>query len=282
MSNSPEALPPTVTELMLAQAEAFVQAAQAAGLLLDYLPRTLPIADKFGKSNPEDIERMAAYVGDVIRRETKGFWFESDGVPLVYVGVEPYVDSRAVVQGLVANGRADVAGVTIESSKAYCELMVRLQKQWLDDAVLGNYESLTALRSSMSPDAKTAGLVLGLLQTAVLTAQLDWTEALDTSTDSLDAAERILGLMHDLVAKHDGRITDVQIEALAKSMGVYVGEIIRRHYGGQWRVSAEGAFELPYTNTTVDPVVRARKRIMDGPSENMRMFFNSMRRVIGS
>ena len=282
MSNGPEASPPSVTELMPAKADEFVKTGQAAGIALDYLPRTLPLADKFVKANPAEAQKMAAYLGEVVRRETKGFWFDSEGVALVYVGVEPYVDPQAIVEALIAQGRADVSGTTVESSKAFCELMCRLQRQWLDRAVLGNYESMSTLRTAMSPDAKTAGLVLGLAQSAVLTAQLDWTEALDASTDSLDAVERILGGMHNLRAKADGRITDAQIDSLSKSMGIYIGEIIRRHYGGQWRVSPDGAFELPYTNATVDPVTRARKRIEDGPGENIRMYFNSMTKVIAS
>jgi hypothetical protein len=281
MSNSPET-PPGVGELMPAQADEFVKAGQAAGLALDYLPRTLPIAEKYVKATPSEAPRMAAYLGEVIRRETKGFWFDADGAALVYTGVEPYVDPASAVQALLAHGRVDVAGTVVESSKAYCEQVCRLQKQWLDRAVRGNYDSMSALRTSMSADAKTAGLVLGLAQSAVLTAQLDWTETLDATTDSLDAVERILGGMHKLLAAGGGRITDSQIDSLSRSMGVYVGEIIRRHYGGQWRVSENGAFELPYTNTVVDPIARARKRIHDGPGENIRMYFNSMSKVIAS
>jgi hypothetical protein len=281
MSNSPES-PASVSVLMAAQADEFVKAAQSAGLGLDYLARTLPIAEKFVKATPAEGVRMAAYLGEVIRRETKGFWFDSDGTALVYTGIEPYVDPSAVVDALIAHGRAEVAGTVVESAKAYCELVCRLQKQWLDRAVLGNYDSMSALRTSMAADARTAGLVLGLAQSAVLTAQLDWTEALDASPDSLDAVERILGSMHNLVAKGDGRAAETQIDALSKSMGVYIGEIIRRHYGGQWRVTESGGFELPYTNSIVYPIARARKRIHDGPGENIRMYFNSMGKIIAS
>src|SRR5215212_5345252 len=101
MSNNPDS-PRNVAEQMQTLATEFVEAGKAAGLTLDYLPRTFPIADKFVKGAPAETERFAAYFGEVIRRETKGFWFDSEGVPMVYAGVEPYVDPNAIARTLLA------------------------------------------------------------------------------------------------------------------------------------------------------------------------------------
>jgi len=65
-------------------------------------------------------------------------------------------------------------------------------------------------------------------------------------------------------------------------MGVFVGEIIRRLYGGQWRVSETGELELPYPGTTIRPIDRARKRIVSGPSDNIRMYYASLPKIIAS
>jgi hypothetical protein len=267
---------------MPAQAAEFVEAGKAAGVALDYLPRTLPIAEKFVKASPEEAERMAAYFGEVIRRETKGFWYEQDGVAMIYAGVEPCVDPSAVIQSLLAGGKADCGGTMVESSKAYCDAICRAQRQWLDQSVMGSYASMSVLRTSMAADAKTAGLVLALAQEAVLTARLDWSESLDCSEQSLDAVEKILGGMHNLSKNDPPRITSEQIESISKSMGVYIGEIIRRRSGGQWRVAGDGELELPYPGTTIHPIARARKRIIDGPAENVKMYFSSMQKVIAS
>lgn len=282
MSNNPETSTRNVAEDMPALAAEFVQACKTAGVSLDHLPRTLPIAERFVKGAPAETERFAAYFGEVVRRETKGFWFDSDGVAMVYAGVEPYVDPNAVVQTLLAGGKADAAGTAVESTKAYCDLICRLQRQWIDSALLGRYGSMALLRTAMSADAKTAGMVLGQAQQAVLTAQLDWSESLDGSEDSLDAVERILGKMHSLSKSEPERVPPELIDKTSKAMGIYLGEIIRRHYGGQWRVSADGEFELPYPSTTIHPIARARKRIVDGPAENVKMYFSSMARVIAS
>jgi hypothetical protein len=281
MSNHPEGSTRNVGEQMAALAAEFVEAAKAAGITLDYLPRTLPIAEKMTKSSPAEAARMAAYLGEVVRRETRGFWFESEGVtPMVYCGIEPYVDPKSVVDSLLSTGRVAVGATTVESAKAYCETISRLQRQWLDGALLGTYESVAALRTSMAADAKTAGIALALAQNAVLTAKLDWSEDLAVGKESLDAVERMLGAMHTL--KNQNTVTSEQIESLCKMMGVFVGEIIRRHYGGLWRVAENGDLELPYPGTTIHPIARARKRVMDGPSDNIRMYYASLPKIIAS
>ena len=267
---------------MAALAAEFVEVCKAAGIALDYLPRTLPIAEKFVKGAPGEAERMAAYFGEVIRRETKGFWFEQEYVPMVYAGVEPYVDPAATVKSLLETGKAAAGDTTVESAKAYCEAISRLQRQWLDGTVMGSYHTMSALRTEMAADAKTAGTVLALAQQAILTAQIDWSEPINCSADSLDAVERILSAMHNRMKKPDSHVTDEQVDSLSRMMGVVIGEVVRRNYGGQWRPTAAGSFEIPYPGTTIDPIGRARKRIVDGPSENVKMYFSSMARVIAS
>lgn len=279
MSSNPDS-PPKVAEQMQALATQFVDAAKAGGVALDFLLRTLPVAEKFAKGAPAEAERFAAYFGEVVRRETKGFWFDSEGVPMVYAGVEPYVDPKAVTQTLLAGGKPAAGGSAVDSAKAYCELIGRLQRQWLDSAVMGTYESMALLRQSMAADAKTAGIALGHAQSAVLVGKLDWSEDLKVGKDALDGVERILDSMHKL--KNQNSVTDAQVESMCVMMGVFVGEIIRRVYGGQWRVAESGELELPYPGTTIRPVDRARKRITGGPSENIRMYYASLPKIIAS
>ena|SRR5689334_306173 len=279
MSTDPDS-PRSVAEQMQGLATQFVDAAKGGGVVLDFLLRTLPVAEKFAKSAPTQFEPFAAYFGEVVRRETKGFWFDSEGVPMVYAGVDPYVDPKAVAQTLLSGGKPSAGGSAVDSAKAYCELIGRLQRQWLDAAVMGTYDSMTLLRQSMAADAKTAGIALGLAQNAVLTAKLDWSEDLKVGKDALDGVERILDAMHKL--KNQNSVTPAQIESMCTMMGVFVGEIIRRVYGGQWRVAENGELELPYPGTTIRPVDRARRRVNGGPSDNIRMYYASLPKIIAS
>ena len=65
-------------DYMSAQAAEFVQGCKDAGINLDFLPRTLPFVDKYLAAHRQERETlakpMAAYVGEVIRRETGGSW----------------------------------------------------------------------------------------------------------------------------------------------------------------------------------------------------------------
>ena len=47
--------------------------------------------------------------------------------------------------------------------------------------------------------------------------------------------------------------------------GVYIGEVIRRRYGGQWSTSAPTAScSVDLSGTSPQPIVKVRKRIVDG------------------
>ena len=139
MSDNPETSPLGVAEAMPALAEEFVQACKAAGIALDYLPRTLPLVDRQMKSSPSspNVKGVAAYVGEVIRRETGGSWYDFEDQPMFSVG-DYTTDPVAIVTALGAGGRAQEGDVSIESTKAYCELICRMQRLWLDGTVLGN------------------------------------------------------------------------------------------------------------------------------------------------
>ena len=113
-------------------------------------------------------------------------------------------------------------------------------------------------------------------------ARIKWTESLDFTPDSLEAIERMLGKMHNLAkfaAPGEGP-SEEQIATAAKLWGIYVGEVIRRHYGGQWSLGGDGVLALSIGEAQVFPVAKARKRIVDGPAENIRYYFSAMAKVL--
>ncbi len=289
-----------IDKYMPALAAEFVQTCYDAGIKLDFQPRTLPFVDKYlagarletGKlvaaKDPQALALykknalwIAAYVGEVIRRETGGIWYEHEGNPALDIG-EHQVDPLAAVMQLFESGVAQFGDVRIDTTKQFCEWVCRLQRQWLEQILLGKYESMAALRTSMTPDAKLAGLLVVQSQTAVQNARIKWTESLDFTPDSLEAIERMLGKMHNLAkfaAPGEGP-SDDQIAAAAKLWGIYVGEVIRRHYGGQWSLDGDGVLALSVGEAQVFPVGKARKRIVDGPAENIRYYFSAMAKVL--
>jgi hypothetical protein len=283
--SSHEQPPPAGLEEYLPLAADFVQACKTAGINLDFHPRTLPLVDKYVAANRQDQDKMAmpvaAYLGEVIRRETGGMWYEHEGKPALDVG-EHQVDPLAAVTQLFETGRAQFGDVKIENTKQFCDWVIRMQRQWLDRTLLGTYDSMATLRTSMTSDAKLAGVLVAQSQIAVQSAKLKWAESIDFTQDSLEAIERLLGKMHNhykFAAPGQGP-SEEQISNAAKIWGVYIGEVIRRHYGGQWSLGEDGVLALSIGETQVFPIAKARKRIVDGPMENIRYYFSAMAKVL--
>ena len=291
MSNQAESSPPSAADQMPALAAEFVQACKGNGINLDYLPRTLPLVDKLlnGKRaelasdlKTKHLISITAYLGEVIRKETGGSWYDFDGRPMLNVG-DYQADPMAIVSGLLETGKGLDGDVTIESTKAYCEMISRMQRVWLEGTVLGTYESMAALRTSMTPDAKLAGTIVAQSQLAIKTGKLQFGESLDFSSESLEQVERIMSALHKQVKEGtpDRKLSDDQITELSKLWGIYVGEVIRRYYGGQWSL-ADGVPDLVLGGRNASPLAKVRKRIVDGPMDNLKYYFTSIMKVLSS
>ena len=270
---------------MAALAAEFVMVCKTAGVNLDFQPRTLPLVDKYLAGSRSEAQQqansIAAYLGEVIRRETGGLWYEHEGNPALDVG-DHQIDPIAFVTLLLDRGHAQFGDITITGTKQYCEWVCRLQRQWLDRALLGSYESMAALRTSMTPDAKLAGVLVAQAESAVRTAKLTWNESLDFTQDSLEAIERILGKIHNAGRYGAGSAApgEEELAAASKMWGTYIGEVIRRHYGGQWSQDEDGAPALLIGEARAHPIAKARKRMADGASDNIRYYFSSMLKLL--
>jgi hypothetical protein len=143
---------------------------------------------------------------------------------------------------------------------------------------------MSALRTAMTPDAKLAGWLVAQGQAAVKTAKLEWKESLDFSEDSLDAIERIMSKLHarSKQAAPEGGFTEEQITQASKMWGAYVGEVIRRRYGGQWSTAADGVLQLALSGYTAQPIVKVRSRIVNGPADNIRFYYAAIAKALSS
>ena len=269
-----------------ALAAEFVQVCKTAGLNLDFQPRTLPLVDKYLTASRQEaqqrVQSIAAYVGEVIKRETGGVWYEHEGNAALDCG-EHQIDPLAFINLLIEKGHAQFGDVKITGTKQYCEWVCRMQRQWLDAALLGTFENMAALRTSMTPDAKLAGVLVAQAQSAVKTAKLKWQESLDFTQDSLEAIERLLGKIYNAskYGSGGGALSEEELAAASKMWGVYIGEVIRRHYGGQWSQAEDGTLSLSIGEAKgVFPIAKARKRMVDGAGDNIRYYFSSMVKLI--
>jgi hypothetical protein len=94
---------------------------------------------------------------------------------------------------------------------------------------------------------------------------------LDWSDSSVQTVEEMLGRLHD-----DMRQSNPPEEAVwtfAKAFGSYVGEVLRKHHGGEWGMVNLNGQEFPGIQQDGDrrcwPWGRAHKRIVNGPEDNI-------------
>jgi hypothetical protein len=301
MSNQAEpSAAASMADRMPALAAEFAQAQKNTGVNLDFLPRTLPLVDKYlaakrtelqqlnAKHDPQAAEVKAAhaasiagYLGEVIRKETGGSWYDFDGRPMLNVG-DYQADPLPIVNALLQSGQARDGDVVITSTKAYCEMITRMQRVWLEGTVLGTYESMAALRTSISPDAKLAGTIVAQSQAAVQAAKLSFDESLDLSSESLEQVERIMSKLHKQATEPGpDQLTEQQLTELSTLWGIYVGEVIRRYYGGQWS-TIDGVPDLTLGGKNAAPIAKVRKRITGGPMDNLKYYFTSIMKVLSS
>jgi hypothetical protein len=176
-------------------------------------------------------------------------------------------------------------GGPVNSLQAYVEGVSRASRTWLETVVRGRSESIESLQREMSDQGELAAWLVNETARAVVTARTKWTLALDFTPKSLEGVDQVLGHLHDLMknAPANDRPTDKQTEAAAVAWGVYVGEVIRRHYGGKWAISQpEGVLQLEISGARVFPVRKVQKRLVDGPADAIPFYFNAMRSVLAA
>lgn len=124
---------------------------------------------------------------------------------------------------------------------------------------------------------------------AVELCQKEFEVALDYSEESVELVEAILAGIHEQLPR--GFISKIlrkgpspeTIDQLAKMLGGYVGEVMRRNWGGNWKPESD-AFpgELIYTleipgRGDVWPHMKAGKRIVNGPEDNIWHYFQYLK-----
>jgi hypothetical protein len=79
----------------------------------------------------------------------------------------------------------------------------------------------------------------------------------------------------------NGALSEQQISEQSTLWGIYVGEVIRRYYGGQWSI-VDGVPDLTLGGTNAAPIAKVRKRITGGPMDNLKYYFTSIMKGLSS
>ena len=116
----------------------------------------------------------------------------------------------------------------------------------------------------------------------------DFDVQLDFSEASVQALERILAQLHDEhLAFTVGRSSpeqavEEQMVMMCKLWGGYLGEVVRRRFGGEWSIEKYPAGDFLIVTLNVNgarlfPSMKVHKRLTEGSSENIWTFYQSVR-----
>lgn len=112
---------------------------------------------------------------------------------------------------------------------------------------------------------------------AVELAKVYFDVRLDFSEASVATLDRIVDDIHYSIP--DGKTAE-NIDLVCRLWGAYIGEVFRRHVGGEWvrwddQFGTSVAFQSG--GVTVFPEDKVRKRILSGPEHNLRDYYQVFR-----
>jgi hypothetical protein len=110
---------------------------------------------------------------------------------------------------------------------------------------------------------------------------------LDFSPESLQQVEEILGKIHGGIRKGwfwrlvRLETSEEQIETLCKIFGGYLGEVIRKQAGGEWRITdspgGEGTIlTLQKGDDRIFPASKVYKRLTNGAEDDVWFYYQAM------
>jgi hypothetical protein len=106
---------------------------------------------------------------------------------------------------------------------------------------------------------------------------------LDYSEASLEKVEDILTRLHRQMPS--SKPSPAQIEEACKIWGGYLGEVVRRRWGGEWSLETYpgGNFATPTLTVVagkIFPTMKIHRRLSEGAKENVWSFYCMMRRKL--
>jgi hypothetical protein len=117
---------------------------------------------------------------------------------------------------------------------------------------------------------------------AVATARA-YRVSLDYSEASLEKLEEILASLYREMPT--SRPSTTKVEEACKIWGGYLGEVVRRRWGGEWSLETYPGANFATPTLTVPagkmfPTMKIHRRLFEGPKENIWNFYGMMRRKL--
>jgi hypothetical protein len=112
---------------------------------------------------------------------------------------------------------------------------------------------------------------------------------LDYTEQSLEQVERLLGQLHDELQSGNAvesaaapQLDQQRVDEMSRVWGGYLGEVVRRRFGGEWTIEKYPAGDflivtLNVNGAKVFPAMKIHKRLTHGAAENLLSFYQNVR-----
>ena len=109
------------------------------------------------------------------------------------------------------------------------------------------------------------------------------------SEQSLEQVERLLGELHNQLESGntaaDASViqpSEEQVDEMSRVWGGYLGEVVRRRFGGEWTIEKYPAGDflivtLNVNGAKVFPAMKIHKRLTNGVADNVLPFYQNVR-----
>jgi hypothetical protein len=122
-------------------------------------------------------------------------------------------------------------------------------------------------------------MMMAFAEEAVKMGRDEFDAELDFSEASLQKVEQILA---HLAAEMPERVGDDAIDRMSKMWGGYLGEVVRRRWGGEWTIEyyPGGQFliiTLSVGGSKLFPSMKVNRRLTEGAHENVWDFYKTVK-----
>jgi hypothetical protein len=135
----------------------------------------------------------------------------------------------------------------------------------------------------MPEPGSVEAMVLAYADQAVALAR-EFHAQLDFSDNSIMEVEAILsGLAQDMPAS---KPSDDDVSEICKVWGSYLGEVVRRRFGGQWSIETYpgkqfATLTLNLNGNKLFPSIKVHRRLTEGESDNVWTFYQMVKQKLG-
>jgi hypothetical protein len=139
------------------------------------------------------------------------------------------------------------------------------------------------MAESFKADPKIGEMAAAYALDAVDMAASNFGLKLDWSDRSVQKVEEMLGRLHDDMAQSNP--PEEAVWTFAKAFGSYVGEVLRKHHGGEWGMVSLNGQTFPGIQQDGErlcwPWGRAHRRILNGPEDNIWHYYQVLLKECG-